>query len=225
MGTSTARKAPGGKYWRTAKTAMARFASGKEATPPQVNEVVARYLTALKADDGKGSGDTAFLPTIARTAASLGNFYRSWRQDGWEAALASLGVNPANRPELMPALLDRLAGPGGTLAEAVARAALLDHLAAVLSSGYDPATPGADSEVNTFLGLALKHKLLSDLGETVEFHAPTVAQGMARQEEIRAYFLTRIRSLESAKPDKSPFDETGAILNTIFTVLGDPHGR
>ena len=46
MGTSTARQAPGGKFWRTAKTAMARFASGKEASPPGVSEVLARYLTA-----------------------------------------------------------------------------------------------------------------------------------------------------------------------------------
>ena len=98
MGTSTARQAPGGKYWRIAKTAMARFASGKEATPPQVKEIVARYLTALQADAGKGSGDTAFLPTLVQTAVSLGKFYQHWRQDGWEAALASLEVNPANRP-------------------------------------------------------------------------------------------------------------------------------
>ncbi len=207
VGTSTARQAPGGKFWRTAKTAMARFASGKEASPPQVNEVVARYLTALQADYGEGNDDTAFLPTMARTAASLGNFYQHWQQHGWEAALASLGVN-RRRPtgeEIMSALLDRLAGPGDTLAAAVTRAALLDHLDAVLSSGYDPTTPSANLDYNDkiriFLGLALFRKLLSDLGESLEFHAPTMAQGIARQEEIRSHFLTRIRALESAGPD------------------------
>ena len=113
----------------------------KEASPPRVNEVVARYLTALQADYGEGSDDTAFLPTMARTAASLGNFYQHWQQHGWEQALESLGVNQASLPngeEIMSALLDRLAGPGDTLAAAVTRAALLDHLDAVLSPDMIP---------------------------------------------------------------------------------------
>ena len=77
MGTSSARKAPVGKFWRTAKTSIARFASGKEASPPQVKEVVARYLTALKSDANYDNEATKnFLPVIVGTAASLGNFYQ-----------------------------------------------------------------------------------------------------------------------------------------------------
>ena len=116
MGTSSARKAPVGKFWRTAKTAVSRFASGKESSPPQVQEVVARYLAALKSDanyDNEGSKN--FLPVIIEAAASLGNFYRHWEQTGWEAALESLKLNPANAPnrgDIIPALLDKLIGPG-----------------------------------------------------------------------------------------------------------------
>jgi hypothetical protein len=233
MGTSTARQAPGGKFWRTAKTTMARFASGKEASPPGVSEVVARYVTALQVDSGDTLEATAFLPAMVRTAASLENFYQCWQRDGWEAALTSLGESRANyfQPEeIMSALLDRLAGPGDTLAAAVTRAALGDHLDAVLSSASDPAAPAADSDdaaiVSIFLALALHRKLLSDLGETLEFHAPTVARGLDRQEEIRAYLLTEIRALPPAGP-AAPWtgDHAPAFLNNLLTLLAKPHVR
>ena len=158
MGTSSARKAPVGKFWRTAKTSVSRFASGKESSPPQVQEVVARYLAALKSDaDYDNEGSKNFLPVIIEAAASLGNFYRHWEQYGWEAALESLKLNPANaqnRGDIIPALLDKLIGPGNKLAEAVARAALIDHLEPVLSvyEKFPPTQTFSDlNRINRFL--------------------------------------------------------------------------
>ena len=234
MGTSSARKAPVGKFWRTAKTAVARFASGKEASPPQVQEVVARYLTALKADAADHNDN--FLPFLVGAAASLGNFYHHWEQNGWGAALAKLGLNPAdawNREAIIPALLDRLVGPGNKLAEAVARAALIDHLEPVLSVAekFPPTETFSDlnrlNKTSHFLGLALGRKLLSDLGESLEFHAPTLSLGKRRQEELRAYILASIPALEPVEATDVSFtaEQVGAVLDRIITLLGSRDER
>ena len=238
MGTSSARKAPGGKFWRTAKTSMARFASGKEASPPQAKDVVAKYLAALEADFGEVSQDKEFVPTIVRTATSLENFYRHWKQNGLEEALESLGLNKAvvqNREMIVPALLDKMVGTGDTLAEAVTRAALIDHLNLALSSGnFNPTAKPADLDpdndfinVQTFLGLALFRKLMSDLGESLEFHAPTLVQGIERQEEIRSHILTGIQALKPAGITGTSFSfrQTASILDRILTRLGSRHER
>ena len=239
MGTSSARKAPVGKFWRPAKISIARFASGKEASPPTVQEVVARYLAALTsdaADRQEAGGD--FLPVIAEAAASLGNFYRGWEQEGWEAALAGLGLDAvaAGKTDIMPALLDKLAGPGNTLAEAVARAALIDHLEPVLPfiEKSPPWQKSSDSSpmrsllnVSHFLGLALYRKLLSDLGESLEFHAPALHLGTQRQEEMRSHILARLQALEPTESPGASFsdDHLAAVLDQILTLLGSRHGR
>lgn len=232
MGTSSARKAPGGKFWRTAKITVARFAAGAEASPPKAKEVVARYLAALTADaaDRKEAGG-GVLPVIAETAASLGKFYRSWEQQGWETALAGLGLDAvaAGQTASMPALLDQLAGPGGSLEEAVARAALLDHLETVLAvaaAGQPTATFTAPndalSRVSHFLGLALYHNLLSDLGESLEFHAPTVSLGYQRQAELRACLSAALSALEPLETADLSFSahQLEAVLVRILTLPG-----
>jgi hypothetical protein len=228
VGTSSARKAPVGKFWRTAKTYASRFASGKEASPPQAKEVVARYLTALKADAADHNEN--FLPLLAGAAAALGNFYHHWEQNGWEAALANLGLPPVqaqNREDMIPALLDRLIGPGNKLAEAVARAALIDHLEPVLAvyEKFPPTQTFSDSnrlnKISHFLGLALGRKLLSDLGESLEFHSPSLSLGRQRQEELRSHILARIRALEPAEiTDISVSSEqVREVLDRIITLL------
>jgi hypothetical protein len=232
VGTSSARKAPVGKFWRTAKTYASRFASGKEASPPQAKEVVARYLAALQADgDGDNQGDQNFLPFLAGAAASLDSFYRQWEQDGWEAALANLRLPPRqaqNRENIIPALLDRLIGPGNKLAEAVARAALIDHLEVVLSAcdnfppKQQPSDLTSNNKISHFLGLALYRKILSDLGESLEFHAPDLKLGRRRQEDLRSHILAKIPAWEPAEVRDVPFssEPAGAVLDRILSLLG-----
>jgi hypothetical protein len=240
VGTSSARKAPVGKFWRTAKTSASRFASGKEASPPQVQEVVARYCTALESHNPEAGGETtALLPDVVRTAASLGNFYRDWQHFGWEAALNRLGLALATyqaKDEIIPALLDKLAGPGSRLDQAVARAALIDHLESVLLDAKNSARaavtsglqcPDGVAGVRNFLGLALFRKLLSDLGEPLEFHAPTVNLGVVRQEEIKSYIQKNLQALvTTATPDDSfSPGQAAAQLKLIITRLAGSHDR
>jgi hypothetical protein len=237
MGTSSARKAPAGKFWRAAKTAASRFASGKETSPPLAQEVVARYLNALESHNPEpSSGMRSLLGDIVRAAATLGNFYHLWKQEGWEAALESLGLNPVtlqSREAVMPALLDRLAGPGAGLNEAAARAALIDHLDPVLSAGEhpaqtkgpsDPYCPPGISGLLEFLGLALYRKLLSDLGDPLEFQAPSITQGLQRQEEIKSHILANLAT--AVIPDGTlSLEQTATLLDRITTHLGGRHER
>jgi hypothetical protein len=178
-----------------------------------VQEVVARYCTALlSAEPPSGTPDRNFLAHLVRTAAALGDFYRTWQQHGWDAALARLGVKPASPQagdDVIPDLLDKLAGPGARLEEAVSRAALIDHLVPLLSVGKSPdppaaasgsAAPEAAARVCHFLGLALYRKLLSDLGETLEFHARTITRGIACQEELKSHMVAALTALPATAP-------------------------
>jgi hypothetical protein len=199
---------------------------------------VARYLTALESHDSEaGSRTKPFLPDVARTAAALGNFYRRWEQAGWDAALESLGLNPATfqtRETILPTLLDKLAGPGARLDEAVARAALIDHLGPVLSLGEQSAqaevSPGPDCPdalvgVRDYLGRALYLKLLSDLGEPLEFQAPSPIQGIQRQEELKSHILANLGTPAAAVTTDEASNLTERLLEEIITLLGGRHER
>jgi hypothetical protein len=237
VGTSSARKAPVGAFWRTAKTLASRFASGHEASPLQVQEVVARYLTALKSPGPDDGGSKAFLPDLVRTAASLGNFYQSWKQHGWDSALGRLGLNPARHQAgetIIPALLDNLAGTGARLDKAVSRAALSDHFLPVIEAGGNPnreelsprpAPPDIMVLVRHFLGMALYRKWQSDLGEPLEFHAPTIPQGVKRQEEIKAYILAQLESPATAPTSAEAFSpaQTATLLERLIANLDGRH--
>lgn len=239
MGTSSARRAPVSRPWRLAKTLTSRFASGKEATPPLAREVVARYLTAL---EGRSTGTVAasgpLLPEVARTAMNLGNFYQAWHQEGMETAAAYVGVpvGPRASDEFIPLLLDRLAGPGSTLGEAAARAALLDHFETIWDGGA-PSNPkmsaagspdrGGQAGVAHFLGLALYRKLTSDLGESLEYHAPSVQAGCRRQEELKAHILAAAEGLQLDGPSTGAVseDQAAAWLARLILHLGGDHDR
>ena len=81
--------------------------------------------------------------------------------------------------------------------------------------------------VSHFLGLALYRKLLSDLGESLEFHAPALHLGTQRQEEMRSHILARIQALEPTETAGASFsvDHMAAVLDQILTLLGSRHGR
>lgn len=244
MGTSSARKAPVGKFWRRAKTLASRYASGQDASTPRVEEVVAGYLTALEQPSGERemTGGGAIIPALVQTATSLAHFYALLVEQGWTAALNHLGVDQATAQTpgtLIPALLDRLAGPGARLEEATLRSALIDHLTACLATTADPYTKTVDPEprdlpmvnrVLNFLGLALFQRFLSDLGESLEFKAPSVTFGIKRQEEVKSYILAqscvlaKVSYRSSCTLSSQPAEAIEELLTRLVDHLRGRHG-
>jgi hypothetical protein len=239
MGTSSARKAPQkGAYWRKAKAAAAHFAAKGPESRFSVAEVAARYVLALAPLDWSDLVPADALPAVRRTAAALGDFYQTWKTQGWSAALDHLGL-PIRRDQtwetLIPALLGALAGPGASLDEAVARAALLDHFAALglladltatpSSAAPEPPLPAGDG-VWHFLALALFQRCLADLGETLEFYAPTVAAGKQRQEALKAHFLAQLNLLIPLAGEVDWWEgQPETFLQSLLALLGSYHVR
>lgn len=235
MGTSAARRAPQkGVFWRKAKAAAAHFAA--EGTPSRfsVAEVVGRYVLALAPLDWSGMVPSGALPEVARLAAALGRFYETWETQGIQAALEYYGVpNQAGQSwaTLLPALLETLAGPGASLAEAVARTALLDHFTAMgfLADLTAPVTAGlpplpASDGVWHFLALALYRHAIADLGETLEFYAPTLAAGRQRLEAIKAHILAQLNLLIPLSGEGESWEsQTETWLQSFLMLLGNYH--
>ncbi len=181
---------------------------------------------------------TASLPEVAQLAAALGRFYETWETQGFLAALECCGVPSQTGltwATLLPTLLEAMAGPGATLAEAVARAALLDHFTAmgfladltvpVSESPGTPPLPASDG-VWHFLALALYRSAIADLGETLEFWAPTLAAGAQRLEAIKAHLLAQLNLLIPLGGEgKSWESQTETWLQSFLILLGNYHGR
>lgn len=239
MGTSSARKAPQqGAYWRKAKAAAAHYAAKGAASRFSVAEVVARYVLALAPLDWADLIPAGLLPEVRRTAAALGDFYETWETQGWFTALKHLGIpiQPDQTWEtLIPALLEALAGPGASLDEAVARSSLLDHFAAmglladlaapIVAAAAEPPLPAADGAWH-FLALALFHRCCADLGETLEFYAPTVAAGQQRQEALQAHILSQLNLLIPLAGKVDGWEnQTETWLQNLLALLGNYHVR
>jgi hypothetical protein len=239
MGTSSARKAPQkGAYWRKAKAAAAHYAAKGPESRIAVAEVVARYVAALAPRDWADRVPVDSLPEVRRTAAALGYFYQTWETQGWSAALEHLDIQ--TQPDqtwetLIPALLEALAGPGASLTEAVARVALLDHLAAmgllatipapISAAAAGPPLPAIAGAWH-FLALALFHQYIADLGETLEFYAPTVAAGRQRQEALKAHFLAQLNLLVPVASGVDWWEsELETWLQSLLALLGSYHGH
>jgi hypothetical protein len=179
MGTSAARRAPTGRWWRLAKRAATRYLSPEKEGGVEVREVVARYLAALEGSAAAGGpGALAAFSLTRKVAQDLGAFWAQAVSQGWEAVLNAWGVPQlkGQPPEIAAAGLSAaLVGPGGGLEEAVARAALaqalLPHLPPqdYLQSEAGPASgPEPHLLVQHFLGTVLAGRLVLDLGESLE---------------------------------------------------------
>ncbi len=212
---------------------MAHYAAMGPASRLAVAEVVARYVIALAPLNQVGMVPSGSLPAVTQTAAALGTFYEMWETQGWFAALNHFGVQIQTDhtwETLIPALLGALAGPGAGLDEAVARTALLDHfaamglladLAAPIAAAAAPPLPAAEGAWH-FLALALYHRCIADLGETLEFYAPTVAEGRQRQEALKAHFLGQFNLLVPMLGDADAWESHPEIwLMNFIALLGN----
>jgi hypothetical protein len=169
MGTSSARRAPSSRLWRLAKAAATRYLSPEALAPATAGEVVSRYLAALGQGAGQETSALAAFRETRKVAQDLGAFTALAASQGWPAALRARGLADlaGHPPEVLaPGLSAELAGSGGGLETAVARASL----ASVLRQGFKETDPGR--WVDQFLAMALYSRLALDLGESLEAAAP-----------------------------------------------------
>jgi hypothetical protein len=182
MGTSSARQGPSSRFWRTAKRTATLYLSPGAAAPVAAQEVVSRYLAALKESQGEENQDLlgAFRQT-RKTAQNLGAFCQNLAAKGWEEVLAEAGlaaVRDQPREVLAATLTAALSEAGSGLEDAIARTSL----AATLNFSLPEVTPPADTGetnpalepaavVRHFLATALYQRLVLDLGESLEARA------------------------------------------------------
>lgn len=190
MGTSSARRAPTSRVWRQAKAAATRYLAADDSAPVTAGEVAARYVRALKEWSGpEGGGPLAAFTLTRQTAQHLGGFCRQVSEPGWWGALnqGQLADVLAESPEAAAHALAAawLEGHDG-LEEAALRPALISRLGKILHAlGEAQAGPSASAvvqEVPGFLAEALFHRLVFDLGESLESAAPdwrTLAAGLS----------------------------------------------
>jgi hypothetical protein len=167
MGTSSARRGPTTRLWRSAKGAATRYLSPEAQGAVAAREVVARYLTALEETPGRGEALAAFRLT-RKVGQDLGAFGQEVAARGWDAALKGRGLAPpaTGAPEMLaPGLAGVLAGNGGGLEEAVVRTALA---LVIREARQSPGPPAAAYLVRRFLAAALHLRLALDLGEPLE---------------------------------------------------------
>ncbi len=233
MGTSTARRGPQkGVFWRKAKTAAARFAAEGSPSRYPAAAVVARHILALVPLDWAEMVPAGALPAISRTAAALGVFYETWETQGWAAAREYFDLPPQagqSWETLIPALLGALAGRGADLDEAVARTALLDHFQAMglfpdqeapPAASAGPPLPAVDAAWHV-LALGLFHRLIADLGATLEFQAPDPVVGRQRQEALKDHILAQINLLTPMAAEVDDWQsQTDSWLQGLITLLG-----
>jgi hypothetical protein len=191
MGTSTARRGPSTAAWRWAKGSATRYLSPEGATAVEAREVVRRYVAALQETGAAQGQDLLAEFRLTRKAAqSLGEFGQQVAESGLAAALEARGLADLAQapPEAaVSGLTSAWVEEQGGLESQVARTALAKCLIKVFSlePGRESRLEGSDL-VRAFLANALYHRLVLDLGESLEAAAPGWSdyhQGLARLEE------------------------------------------
>jgi hypothetical protein len=202
MGTSSSYNAPTSGAWPNAKRTATRFAKQGGTGTVTPRQVVSAYLTALG-----GAAAAARRAAKGREAAQrLGAFFGTVADRGLDVALQQIGLaNLIGRDttELLEALVDRLAGPGGPLEEADARAAMLRVLQEELEE--PAALDGLDQDrvgriVESFLVEYIYERMLQEIGDRLENGAMTVEDAMKSEDDIRVYVVANVQ-LELAREE------------------------
>ncbi len=202
MGTSTGRRAPTSRFWRTAKRTATRYLSAADAASVTAREVVADYLLALKDRETPQPQELlAAFRLTRKVAQNLGAWGEGAASQGWLANCQEIGVGElvGQPPEILAqALAAILLEDSEGLEEAVIQTALVEVLQAVLPTQLENQQPlaadlkadylslDAATLVSKFLATVLFQRLVFDLGESLEAAAPGWSrynQGLA---EIRA---------------------------------------
>lgn len=198
MGTSTARRGSSTAAWRWAKGSATRYLSPEGATAVEAREVVRRYVAALQ-ETGVAQGQDllAEFRLTRKAAQNLGEFGYRVAESGLAAALTAWGLADLAQasPEAAISGLTAVWVEGHDSLEAqVTRTALATCLRKVLLETEKESWPEGIDLVGSFLATAFCHRLVYDLGESLEAAAPgwpEYHQGLAKLEgELRAATFT-----------------------------------
>lgn len=205
MGTSSARRGPGTAAWRWAKGAASRYMAADETTIT-AQELVSRYVAALE-ETGRAGGQgllSAFRLT-RRVAQNLGALAEKAGTVGLPAALADLGLSPLATvpPEAAAPCLVSLWLPGEAgLEAAVLPTALACSLKRLFPDGPHPPDPVASAAlVQEFLALALSHRLIFDLGESLEGAATSGEAYQKKMLHLEETLKLKARSVSLPGPE------------------------
>jgi hypothetical protein len=235
MGTSSARRGPTTRVWRSAKGAATRYLSPGAGAEVSAREVVARYLAAIAEVPGRGEALAAFRVT-RKVAQDLGALWQEAAARGWDLALQDRGLAPLARESadvLAPGLSGVLAGSGGGLEDAVVRTALALVIGPAVKS---PNRPEPAQVVRQFLVTALHLRLALDLGEPLEAAAGSAGRLQEGLSRIKAVIEAGAGALDAMpEPPSTPglwqgFTGWSWVTEVMAGLMGnlepgDPPGR
>jgi hypothetical protein len=237
MGTSSSYAAPTSGGWPAAKGMATRFArqGGTDGGTIGPRLVTGSYVRA------RGGAAAAAAAAIAGRAAAnqLGHFLSTAAGSGLDTALGQEGLaalSGGDTTAVLAGLVDRLAGPGRTLEEAAARAAMITvfdgefgkaetfaDLDALFTQALDSA--GVRRILERFLVEYIYQRMVQEIGERLANGAIT-STSLRRVELDLHAFITADVKLEFARADLLVLNWDGPEAQLLIEqLLRDAYGQ
>jgi len=229
VGTSSAYSAPSTGNWPRAKTLMTRFARGTSGLG-----VLPRLLRSYVSAKG-GSASAATSASAGRAAAGrLGRFFTTLGTAGLDSALREFRLDHlVGRPpeECLAGIVDALCGPGGTVDEDVARAAMIEVLAQLADQcatadelemllAQQATADGLVDILQDFVFEYIFERLLLELGGRDAAATRDQAAIVNAERELRDYLRARIETVDFSQQRLSGLDwnspEASAAIERLF---------
>jgi hypothetical protein len=232
VGTSACRTgstSPTGGAWTPAKRRASQFAAGAGSSAASV---VSGYATALRDSGVVADGTSKFsgstlgggrLRAAVKAGQGLGAFLSEVASKGLDGALHERGFDHLigrTGEEVLAALADHIAGNGGPLNDAIARAATVEVLAEI----FDEENPDYDTLRNAweetlkgdgfremlllFLSKSIFEMLLADMADRFEANGDSASEILSKEREIEQFILHMI-DFELGEIDPFHFDWAG----------------
>ncbi|NVM54535.1 MAG: hypothetical protein HWN66_12595 [Candidatus Helarchaeota archaeon] len=213
MGTSSSRNAPKGGDWTKAKRSVSNYVRQRGRGGVTPRNLIGNFVRALGgareavSGTGRAGGKSTFFPAVS-VGQKLGAFLVGVAKDGLDQTFSKWGLADLigkNPYEVVSHLVDALAGAGGPLDEAVARAALTETLANIFDENneeYIQLREDWDSRINEveileilkiFLIEVIYRRFLSDLAERIQSKAISSDDAFERESEIRGFIEEMIK--------------------------------
>ncbi len=232
MGTSASRSGSNsstGGAWTTAKTRASRFAGG---TGSSAAGVVSGYAAALAESGGAsgGAGGTgggvgsSRVATATRVGQGLGAFMGDVGSRGLDAALRERGLEQLigkSAEEVLAGIADHIAGNGGPLDEAIARATVVEVLTDIFDEEQDEYDQlqklledrldgdGFKEILRLFLSKSIFEMLLADMADRFEENGDSTSEILRKERQIEQ-FIEAMVEFDLGQADPLRFDWAGA---------------